>query len=495
MANLYTNSIDQAIDSNGNVYPGAKRYFYDNGTTNLRTIWQDSGKSDEHANPVVADGAGVFPQIFIEGAYSTRLVTATDALIDTQDDVNVTITDILANQSTSGATLTNLDYDEASSSGLSFAYSSGRIDNEDGTVTAISAGSKTLAASQTNYIYLDYSTETVETQTSSGRVKSSLLYTVVTDGSSITSVTREKDAFRTPERFPTDYLDGLGISYNNATTVTIGAGNARDDSDSFDMVLGAFTKTTATFATGTGNGALLAGQSLTANTRYYVFVISKDDSAVDVFWTTDSTGASLPTVGGTWQYKVYIGSFSTNESDTDIDPDSFEVVTDSKITGILAGNSASKVGKKAIANDDIEAGSGTIVPIMFTRSTRGPDETTSVVAYTIICTTSGTYNYFARIERDSSNDSAFVRLDEQGGSTLVTFTESGTSGEQQGTVDLSAGTIYEIRIDENLTGGIFGPSVFYFNLGVSLQTAVGMGTVIAWQGINFEPDTNGIFIQ
>ena len=407
MPNLYTNSIDQAIDSNGNVYPGAKRYFYDNGTTNTRTIWQDNGKTIEHANPVVADGAGVFPQIFIEGSYSTRLETATGALIDTQDDVNVTITDILANQSSSGATLTNLDYDEASSSGLDFAYSSGRIDDEDGTITAISGGSLTLAASQTSYIYLDYTSQTVVNQTALGRNNSSLLYTVVTDGSAITSVTREKDTFREPNHLPPDYFSGLGLSLGADTDhdVTVAVGRCRDSSDANDITFSTtITKRIdAAHADGNNAGGLFSG-TVAADTTYYMFVLGKADGTVDAGFDTDGSATNKPVA---WVYHRQVGTLETDASGN-IDPLSIRGATlADKIAFGEAGSP--KIQKEAIDGTDVAVGANVIDSTTIVHDSSGSSWAT-LAEFTRTIKISGSYNFQLLITSNSTNGNQQLRL-------------------------------------------------------------------------------------
>ena len=422
MPNLYTNSIDQAIDSNGNVYPGAKRYFYDNGTTNTRTIWQDNGKTIEHANPVVADGAGVFPQIFIEGSYSTRLETATGALIDTQDDVNVTITDILANQSSSGATLTNLDYDEASSSGLDFAYSLGRIDDEDGTITAVSGGSLTLAAGQTSYIYLDYTSQTVVNQTTLGRNNSSLLYTVVTDGSAITSVTREKDTFREPNHLPPGYFSGLGLSLGADTDhdVTVAVGRCRDSSDANDITFSTtITKRIdAAHADGNNAGGLFSG-TVAADTTYYMFVLGKADGTVDAGFDTDGSAANKPVA---WVYHRQVGTLETDASGN-IDPLSIRGATlADKIAFGEAGSP--KIQKEAIDGTDIEAGTNLIINESVTTDPNAPS-----FEFERTARAGGTYNVRVDITTSNSTD----------GNGLAQFYVNGVAvGTQTNAENLSA---------------------------------------------------------
>lgn len=46
--------------------PGARLYFYENNSTTPAVTYQDKAGEIPHANPVVADANGIFPQIFLE---------------------------------------------------------------------------------------------------------------------------------------------------------------------------------------------------------------------------------------------------------------------------------------------------------------------------------------------------------------------------------------------------------------------------------------------
>lgn len=67
-----------ALDIDGSPVAGAKLYFYENGTTTLATVYTSAALSVAHANPVVADAAGVFPSIFADDAEEFS-VAITDA--------------------------------------------------------------------------------------------------------------------------------------------------------------------------------------------------------------------------------------------------------------------------------------------------------------------------------------------------------------------------------------------------------------------------------
>lgn len=72
----------QENDASGDVYPGGKLYFYVSETVTPKTVWTDIDLSIPHTNPVVADAAGRFDSIFMDG--SAHRVVFTD-----QKDVQV----------------------------------------------------------------------------------------------------------------------------------------------------------------------------------------------------------------------------------------------------------------------------------------------------------------------------------------------------------------------------------------------------------------------
>lgn len=80
--------------SSGVFAPGAKAYFYKTGTTEPVIVYTDADYSTAHASPVVADAAGVFPQVFYGGGDVVKAVIAgfddtAIATLDPVDKVNV----------------------------------------------------------------------------------------------------------------------------------------------------------------------------------------------------------------------------------------------------------------------------------------------------------------------------------------------------------------------------------------------------------------------
>lgn len=68
---------------------GAKVYFYDAGGTTPRSIWTDKGATIAASNPVITDGNGVIPPIWVSGTGDYRIVvnTASNQLIRTIENL------------------------------------------------------------------------------------------------------------------------------------------------------------------------------------------------------------------------------------------------------------------------------------------------------------------------------------------------------------------------------------------------------------------------
>jgi hypothetical protein len=89
MPALFTLPKQVPLSSGGSLLPGAKLYFYATGTTTLQNVYQDINLTTAHANPVVADAAGVFAPIYLDPsvtAYRVKLTTSADVLVYQIDD-------------------------------------------------------------------------------------------------------------------------------------------------------------------------------------------------------------------------------------------------------------------------------------------------------------------------------------------------------------------------------------------------------------------------
>lgn len=89
----------QAVGLDGRPLAGAKLYTYTTGTTTPKATYSDAGLSVANANPVIADSAGRFGQIFVgPGDYKVVLEDAAGTVVSTDDPVE-------GSSSVSGTTL------------------------------------------------------------------------------------------------------------------------------------------------------------------------------------------------------------------------------------------------------------------------------------------------------------------------------------------------------------------------------------------------------
>ncbi len=80
-------------DSNGNPYVSASLYVYDVGTTNLKSIYSNTGLSVALDNPLTSDTAGNFARAYVaSGSYKLRAETATASLIWEIDNIDTGLT-------------------------------------------------------------------------------------------------------------------------------------------------------------------------------------------------------------------------------------------------------------------------------------------------------------------------------------------------------------------------------------------------------------------
>ncbi|WMT88282.1 hypothetical protein NO932_06635 [Pelagibacterium sp. 26DY04] len=90
MAYLWQNPLVPFIDTAGDPYSGAKAYFFDANTTTPKIVYEDSAFDIAHDHPVVADGYGRFPAIFLPtGDYRLRIEDANGATLWDVDGVSV----------------------------------------------------------------------------------------------------------------------------------------------------------------------------------------------------------------------------------------------------------------------------------------------------------------------------------------------------------------------------------------------------------------------
>lgn len=88
MAGLWHLSHHQLHDLNGRPIVGARAAFLASSTTSPITVYQDSSLGTAHPNPVVSNGRGIFPPVFLDeadGFYRQRIYTPSGVLIEGTD--------------------------------------------------------------------------------------------------------------------------------------------------------------------------------------------------------------------------------------------------------------------------------------------------------------------------------------------------------------------------------------------------------------------------
>lgn len=76
MPQRYTNPVIKYTTDTLKTLPGALLYFYENGTSTPKVVYQDIALTTPHAHPVVAYDNGNFPPIFLDGTYRVELKNA-----------------------------------------------------------------------------------------------------------------------------------------------------------------------------------------------------------------------------------------------------------------------------------------------------------------------------------------------------------------------------------------------------------------------------------
>lgn len=76
MPQRFSNPVIKYTTDTLKTLPGALLYFYENGTSTPKVVYQNIELTTPHAHPVVADSAGVFAPIFLDGTYRVELKSA-----------------------------------------------------------------------------------------------------------------------------------------------------------------------------------------------------------------------------------------------------------------------------------------------------------------------------------------------------------------------------------------------------------------------------------
>jgi hypothetical protein len=87
MAGRYIRPSFQYFDNSGRILDSGQLFFYDSGTTTLKNVFSDPDGLVPIANPVVLDGAGRTPNVYLEGSYKLIIQDKNDVQIEERDPV------------------------------------------------------------------------------------------------------------------------------------------------------------------------------------------------------------------------------------------------------------------------------------------------------------------------------------------------------------------------------------------------------------------------
>ena len=140
---------------------------------------------------------------------------------------------------------------------------------------------------------------------------------------------------------PRGYLSGLTLSNNSSDSehdIDIAVGEARDTADGADLTISStFTKKIdATWASGSGNGGMASGVSLSADTWYHVYLVELDAGGTDAGFDTATNAANLVATSGVASAYRRIGSVLTDSSSNILGFTQFqdEFIFDAQITNV-----------------------------------------------------------------------------------------------------------------------------------------------------------------
>ena len=315
MAGRFDFPIDTAFDANGDPISGAKLYFYETGTSTPQDTYSDDALSSANTNPVIADSAGRFGDIFLTGAdYKVTLTDASDVTIWTADPVRspaelstvvltktttytVSVDDegkLISGDATSGGFTITLPV--AATAGNGFEVTIMKTDSSSNVVTVDGNGSETINGNSDASLSEQYAATVFRTDGTTW-----LAYAITE-----TTTTRV---------LPPSHIDGLTLSNNSTDAdhdVDIAAGSARDGDDGGNITLSSalVKRLDSAFAEGTNQGGLDTG-TIAADTPYHMWAIGKTDGTADVLFSTSN---SSPTMPSGFTLKRRIGEVLTDSS-------------------------------------------------------------------------------------------------------------------------------------------------------------------------------------
>lgn len=132
----------------------------------------------------------------------------------------------------------------------------------------------------------------------------------------ITILAEDVNIYRINSAIPLarSYLAGMQLSNDGTspnTVLDISGGQCRDSTNTFNIIINTFTKSTGgSWTSGSGSNGMGAGLTIAASTWYHVFAIVNNNAA-DIYFDTSATAANAPS--GTTAFRR-LGSFKTDAS-------------------------------------------------------------------------------------------------------------------------------------------------------------------------------------
>jgi hypothetical protein len=343
----------QPVDGSGNPYPGGLLYFYLTGTTTPSNTYSDTAQTVPNTNPVVADGSGMFPVIYLasgvtydavlKNSSGSTIWTATAIASGTVSAASTTVagtvelatqTEAVIGTDTARA-MTPQDTASAIQQGFSYGTTSGTANAiiVTPTVTPFSLAGGTVCyfkatSSNSSGTTLDYGgvgAITVKVATTSG-LTACVGGEIVTGNTYRCTYSAVDSAWILELVGFTPSTISLFVALPGATGLVITNGGATTNiSITYDQVVivdsngrgiaslaGSFTCDCSS------NGALnkLDTGSIAATSEYHIFIIAKPDgTGVGSLASLSATAPTLPT-GYSGGFKYRIGCMITGGAST-----------------------------------------------------------------------------------------------------------------------------------------------------------------------------------
>lgn len=285
MAARYSNPVPQYSDINGVPFAGGKLQFFDTGTTTPKDVFSDAAGTISLGNELTLDGSGNVPDFFGEGNYRVRQLDSALVQQFERDDVII--------QSPQSAQLSAWD--------IATTYSiNDLVQGTDGEYY-ISVTNSNLGNNPVTDL-VNWSEVTFLAVWNPNVTYSAQNIVIGSDGNiyrSITNSNLNNDPISSPAEWaaaintsalnivlPQGYKNDLRVTINvsdSAHDVDFQVGVAKDIADTLDIKFTSILtkRIDANFAEGNNAGGFPSALSLSADTRYYIFALVKDDGTVD----------------------------------------------------------------------------------------------------------------------------------------------------------------------------------------------------------------------